>query len=164
MSSLDRAVAIDILLSFEADWANLREDLNNHADNDTILKMLVRLCEVRRQLCIDKRLLRWYLLAGLKSLEIFYPATIGCVEWEDKSMDEINNERFKNYNNWTITTTSRWSLIQAAAGNAIYDDWNFKHPLPPTMEELHQIMDNEDVPAVMRIDSTIHDLDWYCCS
>ena len=163
MSSLTRSAAIDILLSFESDWANLREVMNNCADNDNMLKMLVRLCEVRRQLCADKRFLRWYLLAGLKSLAIFYPATIGCAEWEGKTMDEINNERFKAYNNWTITTTSRWKLIQAAAGNANYDDWNFKHPLPPTVEELHRIMDSEMMPSVLRIGTTTHDLDWYCC-
>ena len=152
------------MLRFEVDWANLREDMSSHANFDTILKILVTLCDVRRQLCKDKRILRWYLLTGLKSLATFQPATTGCAEWEGKSMDEINKERFMEYNNWTITTTSRWNIIQMAIGNTWYDEWNYKHPLPPTLAELQEIMDDDHNPTVIRIGSMTHDLDWYCCS
>ena len=163
MSYLSKSKAISILQRFDADWANLRDKMTNNVTDDDMVEALNCLCSVRRKLCRDKRVLKWYLQAGLKTVELFCPATTACIEWEDKPAREINAERFKDYNNWTLTTTTRWMLIQAANGTA-YDDWNFKHPLPPTYAELLEILDGDTCPAKIRIGGVLHDLDWYCCA
>ena len=164
MVSLSLTKASELLLRFEDDWANLRDEMESHTNDGPLIKALVLLCTVRQQLCTDRRLLRWYLLVGLKSLETFYPATAACAEWEGKSIEEINEDRFRCYNNWTITTRNRWSIVQMAAGNHWYDEWSFKHPMPPTMMELQTILEEDYVPTTVRVGATTHDLDWYYCS
>ena len=165
MCSLDLKSASALLRQFERDWNNLRDDKKDQPEElPTMTKKLALLCGIRRKLCRDRRLLRWYLLEGLQNISLFQPATMACAEWEDKTIDEINLHRFKNYNNWTLTTTARWRLLQEAFGRERYDRWNFKHPLPPSIEILHEIMATDSPgPTLLRINGVTHDLEWYNC-
>ena len=165
MCSLNIESASALLRQFERDWANLHENMKDQPDDtEKMTKKLMLLCKIRVELCNDKRLLRWYLLEGLQNTDRFMLATEACAEWEEKSVEQINLARFMSYNNWTLTTTNRWRLLKEAAGGECYNRWNFKHPLPPSPDSLHEIVSDDDCSyGVLRIGSKTHDLDWYNC-
>ena len=165
MSSLDFNSASTLLRQFERDWYNLRDNMEDQSNNiSTMTKKLALLSGIRRDLCYDRRILRWYLLEGLRNVDNFNPATEACASWEGKTIDEINQARFESYNNWTLTTTTRWRILQEARGGEPYNKWNFKHPLPPSIDALYNIMQSDDPgPALLRLGGRHHDLAWYNC-
>ena len=158
MKTLSALCLRKIVDDFYTTWTNLPDKMTNQ-NEDILLIKLALLSSVRQKLCIDKRLLAWYLLNGLADLKPF-TIMVKYDEWTNTTPEIANRTNFIEYNNWTLTTMSRARILDNALGRASYDDWNFKHPLPPDIDELDRWLSNGRAHTLLRINGVTHDLEW----
>ena len=147
-----------IVDDFYTIWTNLPDETANQ-NEDILLIKLTLLSSVRQKLCMDKRLLAWYLLNGLADLKPF-TVIANYDEWTDTTPEIANRTNFTNYNNWTLTSISRARILDKVLGRASYDDWNFKHPLPPDNDELDRWLSDARALTLLHINGVTYDLEW----
>ena len=158
IESLSALCLYEIVDDFYSIWTNLPDETTNQGA-DSLFYRLLLLSECRQRLCRDKRLLAWYLLNGLAHTGPF-AITVKYDDWTDTTPKTINDDNFQNYNNWKLTTTTRIRLLDDALGRRKYDPWNFKHPLPPTRDELTLWLGRTQPTTLLNINGILHDLDW----